>query len=105
MTELFGHLEAVIASSRPVDCPALLGELERLKGLAQLKMLAFSRPEPQTATGRDNLKAEDVALILNVKKSMVYELARSKRLKFYKIGKYKMFKESDVREFLVKAGA
>lgn len=45
MIEPFKHLETVIAASSPADCPALLGELERLKGLTQLRMFGGHSPQ------------------------------------------------------------
>ncbi|BFU93437.1 MAG: hypothetical protein NTNFB02_01590 [Nitrospira sp.] len=57
-------VEHAIASAAPADCPALLGELERLKGLAHLRMLVGrgpSGPAPLPQTDSQYLTVAQVA--------------------------------------------
>lgn len=52
MTELalsLSQVEKAIQAAAPSDCPALLGELERLKALAQLRMMNGAPHVPTTA--------------------------------------------------------
>lgn len=83
----------------------VLGRLEMVKALGWGRMLATPQQAQPEKTGKQAMTAEDVAPILNVKLSMVYELVRTKRLKAYKVGKYIRFKEADVRDFLAQGGA
>jgi excisionase family DNA binding protein len=56
-------------------------------------------------TMQNALTAKQVATILNVRPSFVYDMARQKKLKSYKVGKYKRFKESAVHDYLARGGA
>jgi excisionase family DNA binding protein len=102
--ELLQNVETAIKTVSAAEAPIILGTLERLKAVVWSRMLAAPRPEVR-ATGKENLTAQDVAPILNVKPSMVYELVRTKRLKAYKVGKYIRFKESAIQDFLAQGGA
>jgi len=105
LAETMQALEAAVSAAPLAEIPCLLGSLERLKALSWSRMVMAPQHEQREATGKNNLTAQDVAPILNVKPSMVYELVRTKRLKAYKVGKYIRFKESSVQDFLADGGA
>ena len=69
------------------DCPGLLGELERLKGIAWGKIIAGEGGN-QTTRANDLLTMAQVAKRLNVPETRAYELARQGKLPAVKIGKY-----------------
>lgn len=102
--ELLQNVETAIKTVAATEAPVILGTLERLKAVVWSRMLTAPQSEIRAA-GKENLTAQDVAPILNVKPSMVYELVRTKRLKAYKVGKYIRFKEADVHEFRTNGGA
>lgn len=105
LTDAIQVLEQVALSIPFAEIPSLLGSLEKAKALSWSRMLAEQqRAQPETM-GKAAMTAQDVAPILNVGASMVYELARTKRLKSYRVGKYIRFKEADVQEFLASGGA
>lgn len=75
MLEPFKQVEALIQSSGPADCPALLGELERLKGLAQLRMsgwYSLPAPRPQPVGEVSYLTVEEVAERFHVTPKWLY---------------------------------
>lgn len=104
LTTALQTLEQAIEAAPATEVPVILGTLERLKAVVWARLFTERQPEQQT-TGKDNLTAQDVAPILNVRLSMVYELVRTQRLKAYKVGKYIRFKEADVQEFRANGGA
>ena len=105
ITNMMAALETALQSMSIQDLPRLRGELKRIDAMAELRMLTGPRHEERETTGKTNLVAQDVAGILNVKPSMVYELVRTNRLKAYKVGKYIRFLESDIQDFLAQGGA
>lgn len=98
-------LETAVQRVLIQELPRLRGELKRLDAMAELRMLTERQHEQRDTTGKTPMTAKDVAPLLNVKPSMVYELARQNKLKFYKVGKYVRFSESAVHEFLANGGA
>lgn len=83
---LLTSLEQVIAEATPGECPVLLGELERLKGVAWGKILA-GRTQP-TQAANELLTMADAATRLSIPESRAYELARQGKLPAVRIGKY-----------------
>lgn len=78
--------------------------LAGLAGLLPLLLAQSSRDtgkaEPPSAPERW-LDAEEVAAILHVPKSWVYESARNGRLKSARHGKYVRFREQDIKEYQI----
>lgn len=103
--EIIQSLEVAISSVPVAELPGLLGLLEKAKAMSWTRILAEQQHAQQETTGKNAMAAQDVALILNVKTSMVYELVRTNRLKAYKVGKYIRFKESAIQDFLAHGGA
>lgn len=98
-------LEETIGAASIAEIPPLLGILERLKALSWSRMVIEPQHTQREATGKTAMTAKDVAPLLGVQPTMVYELVRQKKLKFYKVGKYIRFREGDVQEFLANGGA
>lgn len=105
LVETLPALEAAVLSAPVTEIPELLGLMEKLKALGWGRMLAEQQHGQRETTGKTAMTAQDVAPILNVKPSMVYELVRTNRLKAYRVGKYLRFSESAVQEFLANGGA
>ena len=68
-------LEHIIAEATPGECPALLGELERLKSTVHLRMMtgAIGTDQPIPLPGAPNyLTVEEVCTRFKVTKRWVY---------------------------------
>jgi excisionase family DNA binding protein len=80
--------------------PLVLGELERLKGLAWAKMLQANAVPAQTPVlDGQLLTIPQVASRLNIPESRVYELARQHKLHSVRIGKYVRVPISKLAEY------
>jgi excisionase family DNA binding protein len=98
LTKICDQLEEEIAKATPMDCPTLLGDLERLKGLVWAKML-LERPNGH-ACEDDLLDMDQVAKALSIPEGRAYELARRGTLQAVKIGKYVRVTPEALRKYL-----
>lgn len=81
-------VEQAIACAAPGDCPALLGQLERLRALAWGRMREGNHVQTPPAPGEESLLTiPEVAQRLKISAYRAYELARQGRLPHQKIGK------------------
>lgn len=80
-------LEQAIADATPGECPLLLGELERLKGVAWGRIMAGHMPT-LSAEQPDLLTMAEASKRLSIPESRAYELARQGKLPAVRIGKY-----------------
>jgi excisionase family DNA binding protein len=71
----------------PETVPRLLGDLERLRAELIIRLVSPVTPKPQTDT-EPLLTVPEVAELLQVPESRVYELARSGKLPSVRLGKY-----------------
>jgi excisionase family DNA binding protein len=94
-----------IATLPPITAQALLIGLGCLQPLLIQRALLWPQNGREETIKKNALTAKQVAAILNVKPSFVYEMARQKQLKSYKVGKYLRFKEAAVNDYLAKRGA
>ncbi|HJT20809.1 MAG TPA: helix-turn-helix domain-containing protein [Nitrospira sp.] len=97
-------IEQAIGSVMPTDCPALLGELERLKGLAQLRLLTGAVTNGHAPNSEALLTIPEVAKRLKVSEYRAYELARQGILPSIRLGKSVRVKPSALAEYLAKQG-
>lgn len=82
-------LEAIIQTGMPQDMPAYLGELERLKVVAGLRLHPVTFPSnPATEPGEQLLNIEGIARYLRVPVYTARQLAKTKGFPFIKIGKH-----------------
>ena len=88
MKDLIQGFEQIIAQTAPGACPALLGELERLKALAWIRVSQVATETSRVGEYSNLLTITQVAERLNVPKTYAYELVRQGRLRGKKIGKY-----------------
>lgn len=91
MTDLstsWRQIEQAIRQANPAECPAFLGELERLKALAQFRLVMEAGPNGHTDTHEALLTMAEAAKRLNIPESRAYELARQRKLHAVRIGKY-----------------
>jgi excisionase family DNA binding protein len=85
--------------AQPEDLPALLAELERLRGELWGRLVAASQaPAPDDAVAL--LDVEQARQFLNVPRSYVYDLARQHKLPHVKVGKYLRFRLRELRMWL-----
>lgn len=105
LTQAIQDIEQAIRTGPVTEIPALLGILEGVKASGWARLFAGPQTGQGESTKQNALTAEQVAGILNVKPSFVYDMARQKKLKSYKVGKYIRFKESAVNDYLAKGGA
>jgi predicted DNA-binding transcriptional regulator AlpA len=73
--ELFTSLEQVIAHTEPNACPALLGELERLKALLWARMIHTEASSPPASLSSENgryLTVEEVVTRFGVSDRWLY---------------------------------
>lgn len=91
-------LEWSIALARPADCPALVGELERLKGMVWCRMMG--QMATTITSDHDLLTIPEVAKRLKVSEYRAYELARQGTLKSIRLGKSVRVKPGAVAEYL-----
>ncbi len=98
-------LERQIATVRPEDAPALIGELERLKARLWGRMTSAA-----TENGRPEAPAEDLrhlsvpkaAELLNLPKARVYELIRQGEIPAVRYGKNLRVPLSGLRESIAR---
>lgn len=79
ITASLHHVEQAIREAEPAECPALLGELERLKGMAHLRMLegrSFRGPVPLTQPEGQYLTVTQVADRFRVTPKWLYRHKR-----------------------------
>ena len=95
-------LEAIIQTGMPQDMPAYLGELERLKVVAGLRLHPVTFPSnPATESKGKLLNMKQVADSLNIPLSRVRELSRRKDgFPVQRIGKYVRVKQSDLWQWV-----
>src|ERR1051326_5386906 len=84
---------AKVAQLSPEVAQTMLIGLVSLQPLLIQRALMGSQSGQGEPTKKNALTPEQVAVILNVKPSFVYELARNKKLKSYKLGRYVRFNE------------
>lgn len=105
LTQVTHDLEQAVASIPLAQLPALLGTLEKAKAVGWGRMHTGAQHGQGEPTKNNALTAKQVASILNVKPSFVYDMARQNKLKSYRVGKYVRFKESAVHDYLARGGA
>ena len=88
MKDLIEAFEQIIAQTAPGACPQLVGELERLKALAWMRVSQAATQTSRSDESCNLLTITQVADRLNVPKTYAYELVRQGRLKGKKVGKY-----------------
>ncbi len=93
------------ATLAPEAAQTLLIGLVSLQPILIQRALMLPQVPPRERSKENALTVEDVAVILNVKPSFVYEMARQKKLKSYKVGKYIRFKEAAVNDYVAQNGA
>lgn len=75
MKDLFKCLEQAISQANQADCPAVIGELERLKGLVWARLVSPQLPADVPIQSADNgryLSVEEVASRFNVSDRWLY---------------------------------
>ena len=92
------------ATLPPESAQALLIGLVSLQPVLIQRALMGAQHGQGEPTKTNALTPEQVAVILNVKPSFVYEMARQKKLKSYKVGKYRRFTEAAVQAFQAQNG-
>ncbi len=80
-------------------CPALVGELERLKSLALVRIMV--ERGATTTNDSDVLTIPEVTRRLKISKYRAYELARQGILKSIRLGKLVRVKPSEVESYLI----
>ena len=80
-------------------------ELITLEKAVAMSVLLSQQSDQGEPPKKNALTAKQVAGILNVKLSFVHEMARQGKLKSYKLGKHRRFKEAAVNDYLAKNGA
>jgi excisionase family DNA binding protein len=87
--DLIGELDRQLSKITPAQCPDLLGELERLKALAWVRLTTDGHGTGQVSqAGNQLLTIPQVSEKLALPVSRVYELARQGKLPIVKVGKY-----------------
>ena len=88
--DLIAELERELSIITPEQCPALLGELERLKALAWVQLNTQDRrgAAGSSEASNDLLTIPEVSERLALPLSRVYELARQGKFPVVKVGKY-----------------
>ncbi len=91
-------LEQALSEALPADCPALIGELERLKAVAWTRMLTPAYGgQPQHPDRAYTIP--EVAGILKISTYRAYELARQGKLPATKIGKLVRVSAAQLAQF------
>ena len=101
--KLLADLETRVSQAPVSELPALLGTLEKVKVMGWGRMLTTHNGQG-TPTPTQFLTPQEVAGRLGVNVSYVYELARAKKLKSTKMGKYRRFDEAAVQAFQASQG-
>ena len=88
--------DIIVGQASRESVPSIMAKLEELKARLFLKLT--SQPSPNESKHlRD---AGEVAQILNVKRSKVYELARTGDLPSVRIGRYTRFTREAIEKYL-----
>jgi excisionase family DNA binding protein len=95
-------LKRAIGTAAPEELPALVGELERLKLAATMRLLEDGRGQTPAPTHDplDLLSIGDVAALLKLDRSSVYDLVRRGRLPVVVIGRAFRVRRADVAWFV-----
>lgn len=75
LTSLLAHVEREIMALEPVDLPGVIGALERLKAMAQMKAFAKTS-EPKGSTEDRLLTVKQAAEMLGMKETYLYGNAK-----------------------------
>ena len=88
--DLIGKLDLELSKISLAQCPALLGELERLKAVLWARVLKHDMlSEDRSVQTKDLLDIPEVAKLLNIPQSRAYELSRRQDgFPTVRIGKY-----------------
>jgi len=87
--ELIEKLDLELSSIAPAQCPGLLGELERLKALAWVRLTLHSQGTGELCQPDNQLLTiPQVSERLTLPVGRVYELARQGKLPVVRVGKY-----------------
>jgi excisionase family DNA binding protein len=93
-------LEQDLQNLAPADCPAILGELERLRAMLWTRMM--TTPATTKGSHRDDQNSytiPEVAQRLKISAYRGYELARQGKLPHQKIGKLVRVTAAQLAEF------
>lgn len=103
-------LDALVADPRlvaklsPEVAQKLLFDLAAIYALLVTKAWVGNIPRTAERDSQVTLTPRQVATRLNVKESLIYSMARERKLPCLKIGKYIRFKESSINAYLEKCG-
>lgn len=87
--DLIEQLDLELRKIPPAQCPSLLGELERLKALAWVRLITYNHGTGELSqSGNQLLTIPQVSERLALPVSRVYELARQGKLPVVRVGKY-----------------
>ena len=88
--DLISKLDLELSKISLAQCPALLGELERLKAVLWARVLKHDMlSEDRSVQTKDLLDIPEVAKLLNIPQSRAYELSRRQDgFPTVRIGKY-----------------
>ena len=87
--DLIGKLDLELSKIAPAQCPGLLGELERLKALAWVRLTTPSDGScERSQPGNQLLTIPQASERLALPVGRVYELARQGKLPVVRVGKY-----------------
>ncbi|MGZ9190037.1 MAG: helix-turn-helix domain-containing protein [Nitrospira sp.] len=87
--DLIGKLGLELSKITPAQCTGLLGELERLKALAWVRLTTHNYGISEASqSGNQLLTIPQVSERLALPVSRVYELARQGKLPVVRVGKY-----------------
>jgi excisionase family DNA binding protein len=101
VSTLIASIEQAIAEGKVEDIPALLGELERLKGILWNRMMTLcSSASNHTPDAITLLTMPQVAKRLAIPEGRAYELARQGRLPTVKVGKYIRISQAKLETWL-----
>lgn len=92
-------IESAISTATPTECPALLGELEKLKGQVLVRLMNGHGEVRPTASAERLLTPAQVAERLSVKESFVYEICRQGKLGSVRMGKYVRVAETALAQY------
>ena len=87
--DMIEQLDLELRKIPPAQCPSLLGELERLKALAWVRLTTYNHGTGELSEpGNLLLTIPQVSERLALPVSRVYELARQGKLPVVRVGKY-----------------
>jgi excisionase family DNA binding protein len=90
--ELLAQLDRVIGETATVDLPRLIGDLERVKTQALLRMTAPAASVAPSQPPDENLSAKEAARRLGVSRDFLYKATKARRLPFaIRIGRRVVF--------------